>query len=519
VLIRDELYDASFVSRRVSGFEDYSDEQGRVHEGYRSLVTRNFRTEEVSAITGVPVERITTLAKNFAANGTSVAVCGSDVMMARNGLLAGLAVHSLNVLMGSVSRPGTVRPGTVLFGDDPPLAPLAAPVLDDVARRGLESEPVGGPTPPFSGGIDAFRFARAAAESGNRSIEALLLYYANPLASSTHPELWRAALSNVPFIVSFSPFLDETTIHADVVLPDLLAYERWQDAPTPTSYPYPVWGVARPMVEPHAGGTHTGDALLMIAQGLGDSVAQSLPHENVEALLKTRAQGLFSARRGMTLGDEFESRHHRQMEERGWWLPEHSEFEPFWEQLIERGGWSDLFYDDTDPGRLSRTADGRIHLIPRALEDALEEQGLEQRPYVSVAADDSAATDEFPLRLIPYRLSTLSSGTLRLERWLAEQPTLFPNVLWDPWVELHPETGHELGFGDGTAVWVVSERGRYRARVKLLPGTARENVGAPYGLRHPNGELANPLQLLEGSMDPLTGLPSWFSTFVRLEPA
>ena len=234
VLLRDELYDASFVSRRVSGFEDYSDEQGRVQEGYRSLVTRNFRTEEVSAITGVPVERITTLAKDFAANGTSVAVCGSDVMMARNGLLAGLAVHSLNVLMGSVSRPGTV-----LFGDDPPLAPLAAPVLDDVARRGLESEPVGGPTPPFSGGIDAFRFARAAAESGNRSIEALLLYYANPLASSTHPELWRAALSNVPFIVSFSPFLDETTIHADVVLPDLLAYERWQDAPAPTSYSRP----------------------------------------------------------------------------------------------------------------------------------------------------------------------------------------------------------------------------------------------------------------------------------------
>ncbi len=514
VLIRDELYDASFVARRVSGFEDFTDERGSVHEGYRSLVTRNFRTEEVSAITGVPIERITTLAKNFAANGAGVAVCGSDVMLAENGLLAGLAVHSLNVLLGSVSRPGTV-----LFGDDPPLAPLVAPALDDLARRGLESAPLGGPTAPFSSGVDARRFAQASADSEVRTVEALLLYYANPLASSTHPEVWRSALDNVPFIVSFSPFLDETTMHADVVLPDLLAYERWQDAPTPASYPYPVWGLARPMVEPSAGGTHTGDALLRIAQHLGGSVAESLPYESFEALLESRAEGLFSVRRGMTLGDEFERRHHRQMEERGWWLPEHTDIESFWEQLIERGGWTDLFYDETDPARVSRTADGRIHLMPAALEEALEEQGLTLRPYVNVAADDRAAGEDFPLRLLPYRLSTLSSGTLYLERWLAEQPTIFPNVLWDPWVELNPETAHELGFGDGSMAWVVSERGRYRARVKVFPGIARENVGAPYGLRHPKGDLANPLQLLNGSVDPLTGLPSWYSTFVRLESA
>jgi anaerobic selenocysteine-containing dehydrogenase len=68
-------------------------------------------------------------------------------------------------------------------------------------------------------------------------------------------------------------------------------------------------------------------------------------------------------------------------------------------------------------------------------------------------------------------------------------------------------------------VWVVSPGGRYRARLKEFPGTDRQNVCAPYGLRHPNGELANPLALLDGTTDPLTGLPSWLSTFVRLERA
>jgi anaerobic selenocysteine-containing dehydrogenase len=68
-------------------------------------------------------------------------------------------------------------------------------------------------------------------------------------------------------------------------------------------------------------------------------------------------------------------------------------------------------------------------------------------------------------------------------------------------------------------VWVVSSRGRYRARLKVFPGTAPGQVNAPYGLKHEGGELANPFQLLDGSTDPLTGLAAWNSTFVRLERA
>jgi anaerobic selenocysteine-containing dehydrogenase len=207
------------------------------------------------------------------------------------------------------------------------------------------------------------------------------------------------------------------------------------------------------------------------------------------------------------------------MEQRGWWLREHNEFESFWEDLVESGGWTDLFYDDTDPLRLSRTPDARIDLMPAALLGAQDEQQVERQLYLDVRSDDDAASDEFPLRLIPYRVSTLASGTLALAKWIVEQPTVFPDVLWIPWVEVAPATARDLGFGDGTMVWVVSAQGRYRARLKVFPGTAPENVCAPYGLRHPDGEQANPLRLLDGSFDPLTGLASWSSTFVRLERA
>ena len=517
VLIKEELFDAGFVAEHVSGFEDQMEAGGRVREGYRSLVLRHYRTEETSAITGVPVERIVSLAKSFAERRPMVAVCGADVLRDSDGLLGALAVHSLNVLMGNINRAGGV-----LFGDDPPLEPLVAVTRDAIARAGLEAKPLTGPTPPFGAGDPARQFAETVAQSASPPVDALLLYYANPLASSTHPEAWAEALSRIPFVVSFSPFLDESARQADLVFPDLLPYERWQDAPGPASHPYPVWGLTRPLVQPRgagSGGMATGDAVLALAQSLGGTVARSLPYETMEELLKTRARGLFGAGRGMTLGSEFERTYYRQMEERGWWLAEHSEFDSFWQGLVDHGGWADLFYDHTDPARLARTPSGRIVLMPDALREALAVEGRSRAPYRLATSPGAIPPVEFPLRLLPYRVSTLASGTLGLQPWLAEAPTILPELHWLPWVEVHPRTAEALGIDDGAMVWVVSARNRYRARLKAFPGTAPENLNAPYGLRHPDGQLANPLQLLDGSTDPLTGITSWFSTFVRLERA
>lgn len=512
VIMRDELVDSAFLARHVAGFEDFTDDGGRRRDGYRSQVMRNYRPEEVSAETGVPVTRITELAREFARGSPSVAVCGSDVTRSPDGLLAALAVHSLNILVGSISRQGGV-----LFGDEPRLDPLAPEVLDGTALAGLEREPITGWDPTLGGGERALRFAENAVLAPEATVDALLLYYANPLASSPRPSAWREALAKIPFVVSFSPFLDETSRGADLILPDLLPYERWQDAPTPPSYPYPVWGLTQPWVDPHPGASHTGDVVLALARDLGGSVADSVPYESFESLLKARARGLFATRHGMVMGEEFERRDQRQMEQLGWWLPEYLDYDAFWQALVERGGWMDLFVDETDPARISRRPSGRIDLMPAELIAALEQRGQAPTPYVSSSLGIFPSSDEYPLRLLPYRLSTLASGTLGLQRWLAEQPTVIPDIHWTPWVEVNRETAREAGIADGEEVWLASSTGRYRARVQVLPGIAPGTAAAPYGLRHPDGELANPLQLLNETVDPLTGLLSWSSTPVRLE--
>ncbi len=60
-------------------------------------------------------------------------------------------------------------------------------------------------------------------------IDTLWVYYTNPLFNLPESEMLRRALEKVPFIVSFSPFMDETTLFSDLVLPDGTYLERWQD--------------------------------------------------------------------------------------------------------------------------------------------------------------------------------------------------------------------------------------------------------------------------------------------------
>jgi menaquinone reductase, molybdopterin-binding-like subunit len=513
VILRDRLFDADFLEKYVSGFDDFVDPRDRRREGFRSLVLQRYRTEEVSAITGVPVARITDLARAFAAAERPVAVVGGDVSASPNGLSAGMAVHALNVLMGRVNARGGV-----LFGSDAPLTSLAPIVQDGVSRAGLEAESLL-PEPEFGTSYDVMARLGEAAASPDAGIEALLLHGVDPLGSSSRREEWAAALERIPFVVSFSSFMDETTRRADLVIPDRLPWERWDDAPTPESYPYSTWGFARPLVEPSGQRTHTGEVLFALSAALGGTVQRSVPYESFEELLRERARGLFEAGRGRTFSTEFDIENHRQQEERGWWLSTQPDFESFWEELLDHGGWIEPLFDFTDPRGVSRTASGRIELMPDSAARALEADGDGDRLYGHGPPDWESGGRDFPLRLLPYRAMAPATIAMPPAPWLAEQPAVLPDLQWAPWVLVSPSTASALGLEENISVHVVSSRGRYTARLRLSPGVPPHSVSAVHGLRSRDGTPADPLALLDGSVNPLTHLPIWFTTFVRLERA
>ena len=59
------------------------------------------------------------------------------------------------------------------------------------------------------------------------------------------------------------------------MLPDHTYLERGQDVPILPSVGYPVVGVRQPVTKPLYDTRHTGDVLLQVAHGLGDTLPMS----------------------------------------------------------------------------------------------------------------------------------------------------------------------------------------------------------------------------------------------------
>jgi menaquinone reductase, molybdopterin-binding-like subunit len=507
LIAKEGLYDDT-VAQRVSGWEDWTDETGARHAGFRSLVLRHGAPDNVSSRTGVPVAQLTELAKAFGTARRPVAIWDHAVSWRRGGLSDALAIHALNVLRGSLNRPGgvLVQPPLALPGplDQAPVGP------DDLSRRALTST-----TWPHESGDGAPPAAKV-----------LFLYQSNPVASAARTEDVRHALSQIPLVVSFSPFLDESARYANLVLPDHTYLERWQDALAPAAVPFPVWGVVRPVIAPLHNTRATGDVILDLAGRLGGVVNTPFRWSSVEEIVRERGTALAGAQRGSAFVEAFRQDELRELGGRGWWLPHGESPEEYWETVLETGGWFDPTYDYHDRSAVSQHADGRVWIFPAEARSRLQRSGESlAEGFLPITAGPPAPAGTvdgaFPLRLIPFRVLTLASGGTSLMPWLLENLGVLTGHAWEAWAELNPDTARELGLQAGQRVRVESAAGAFETTVRIFSGVQPGVVNVPYGLHtHARGwgeaRGANPLAAVGRQVDPVAGLPDWYSTDVRL---
>jgi len=134
-------------------------------------------------------------------------------------------------------------------------------------------------------------------------------------------------------------------------------------------------------------------------------------------------------------------------------------------------------------------------------------------------------TDEaYPLRLHPYRVMTLASGSTALMPWLLEKIGPLTGTAWGVWIEINPHTARELGLTDGMRARIVSSAGQFEGLLRFYEGAQPGVVNVPYGLHTAvEGwgmiEPVNPLRAVGDRRDPVTGLPDWHGTNVRIEKA
>lgn len=507
VIVKEGLYDPDQVSRKVAGWEDWTDADGKQHLGFRTLVLRHGRPDEVSARTGVPVARLTALAKQFGGARRAVAMWDQTVAWRSGGLADTLAIHALNTLTGRLGRPGGL------------LVQSPMPQLPGPAERRapgeleLLSAPLTATSWPISGG------------DSSSPPKVLFLYQSNPVASLPGTDGVRQSLARVPLVVSFSPFFDESARYAHLILPDHTYLERWQDGLSPAAVASPVWGVVRPVVKPLQNTRATGDVILGLASRMGGDAATWARWSSVEELVHQRGLSLASAGRGSAFVDLFRQRELREVEGRGWWLPHGQAPEEFWQTVVDSGGWFDPLVDYDDGASRSQFSDGRVWIFPAEARLSLQKSGLPLAegflPADAATSAQDATPHDFPLQLVPFRVMTLASGGTPLMPWLLEHLGVLNGSAWETWVEVSPETARGQGLQSGQRVRVESNHGGFEATVRVFAGAQPGAVNVPYGLHskvegwgEPNG--ANPLAAVGRVVDPVSGMPDWQSTRVRL---
>jgi anaerobic selenocysteine-containing dehydrogenase len=397
------------------------------------------------------------LARDFANARPGLAIGGGSAGAQTNGTDALTAILALNTLVGNVGRAGGVLPNppSVIEGFPTPTGPNRLADWQSLADR-----------------------------MRNGQTQALLVWGANPVHDLPSSLRVKEALAAVPYIVSFSSFMDETTMYADLILPSSLPLEDWGDDVPDPGPGYPVYSVQQPVVRPLYDTRGVTDVLLAAAQELGGPVAEGLPWNNMRELIRENAKTVQAQGRGSV---------------------QDADFERFWNKLLQQGGWWDTTQTGGSPGSASV-------------------QGLSSSSQPAQFDGDSS----YPYYLAVFPHHTLGTGEGAHIPWMQSTPDPITSVAWQTWVEMNPGDAHAKGIAEGDIVAIVSkDGGRIEVPVYIHPAASPNVLSVPLGQGHTaytryatrDGGVrgANPLDLLAPLTDQATGALAYGATRVRLE--
>jgi anaerobic selenocysteine-containing dehydrogenase len=279
------------------------------------------------------------------------------------------------------------------------------------------------------------RLPEAINASAESPVEMLFVYDANPLYSLPDTESVKRAFEKIPFVVSFSSYLDETTAMADLLLPNHIYLERYQDIPLALGFPKPIISLARPAVEPLYNTRHTGDFIIQLAKALGDNIGAAFPWDEYTACLEE------------TLGDR-------------------------WDAMVEQGYWVDDQFSGADWVDAFETVSTKFEFTNSDIRE------LAEYNPVKLEGDES----RYPLVLVPYDTMRLTSGYIATPPFLVKalEDTILKGN--DVLVEINPETAKPLGLSEGKYASLATLKGSVRVKThltnRIMPGV----IAIPRGL-------------------------------------
>ena len=177
------------------------------------LAALAFSPEQVAGITGIDAGEIRSLARRLATTSKACLYSRIGTSTQAHGGVATWLVYVLNIITGKLDRPGGVM--------------FTQPAIDMVSLGGMGGQKghigrrhsrVRG-LPEFGGEYPAATMADEMLTPGEGQIKAFVTVAGNPVLSSPNGSRLDEAFSQLEFMVSVDFYLNETTRHADIILP------------------------------------------------------------------------------------------------------------------------------------------------------------------------------------------------------------------------------------------------------------------------------------------------------------
>ena len=201
VLFDEDLVDLGRLAEHVVGIEQVR------------AAAADFGPETVAGHCGVSAQEIRTLAREIATARTAAVYGRIGTSTVDFGTITSWLVDVVNILTGNLDRPGGV-----MFAS----SPIAAAPRPARSGRGFSTgrwhSRVSG-HPEALSELPTIAMPEEIETPGDGQIRAVITIAGNPVLSAPDGPRLSEALETVDFMLSVDPYLNETTRHADVILP------------------------------------------------------------------------------------------------------------------------------------------------------------------------------------------------------------------------------------------------------------------------------------------------------------
>ena len=197
---------------RLAGFTDGVEIVGNL--------AADFSPEKIAPITGIPADQVRELAREFASANTAVCYGRIGVSTQEFGAACQWLINVLNIITGNLDRPGGAMFTMPAF--DAVAAPEALTPRGSYGRWHSRVRKL----PEFGGELPVAALAEDILTPGKDQIKAVITSAGNPVLSTPNGRQLDRAFAGLEFMASIDFYINETTRHANIILPPTASLEH-----------------------------------------------------------------------------------------------------------------------------------------------------------------------------------------------------------------------------------------------------------------------------------------------------